>query len=77
MYCLGMCIPTDDLERVKQLINNRSFYMNYGDEQCVGCDASTKGTYRQEPNWHLCNECFKSWLEEKVEENNLTSRRID
>ena len=51
--------------------------MDYGDEQCVGCDASTKGTYRQEPNWHLCNECFKSWLEEKVEENNLTSRRID
>ena len=51
--------------------------MDYRDKQCVGCDASTKGTYRQEPNWHLCNECFKSWLEEKVEENNLTSRRID
>jgi hypothetical protein len=50
--------------------------MNYGDEQCVGCDASTKGTYRQEPNWHLCNECFKSWLEEKVEENNLTKRSL-
>ena len=29
MYCLGMCIPTDDLERVKQLISLWSFYMNY------------------------------------------------
>ena len=28
-YCLGMCIPTDDLERVKQLINNGVSNMNY------------------------------------------------
>jgi hypothetical protein len=37
--------------------------MDYGYEQCVGCDASTFGTYRTDANWHLCWSCYEMWLE--------------
>ena len=43
-------------------------YKYYGDEQCVGCDASTKGTYRQDANWHLCGDCYEDYLENQKEE---------
>jgi len=43
---------------------------NYGKEQCVGCDASTKGLYRQEVNWHLCNDCYEDYLENEKELTN-------
>ena len=39
----------------------------YKDDQCVGCDANTQGTYRDEYNWHLCNECYEQTLEFREE----------
>ncbi len=41
--------------------------MGYQDKksECVGCDANTEGTIREEFNWHLCNECYQQALEEE------------
>mgnify|MGYP003637521252 CR=1 FL=1 len=53
--------------------------MDYGKEQCVGCDPSTYGEYRPGMNWHLCDECYNNSLaldkenelfEKKQEEEN-------
>ena len=43
--------------------------VNHGDEQCVGCDASTKGTYRPDANWHLCDGCYEDRLADEREGN--------
>ena len=41
--------------------------MDYGDQQCVGCDPSTKATYRTDANWYLCDECYEDWLDMQKE----------
>ena len=38
--------------------------MDYGDHQCVGCDAHTFGIYRTDANWHLCWSCYEMWKDE-------------
>ena len=47
--------------------NHRSFIMDYGDHQCVGCDAHTFGIYRANPNWHLCWSCYEMWQDNQEE----------
>jgi|TARA_R110000751_G_scaffold82030_1_gene165227 hypothetical protein len=42
--------------------------IDQGEEQCVGCDASIKGTYRPDVNWHLCKDCYEDYLDNKDEE---------
>ena len=41
--------------------------MDYGDHQCVGCDAHTFGIYRANPNWHLCWSCYEMWQDNQEE----------
>ena len=39
-------------------------------DSCVGCDESTYGEYRPDANWHLCDTCYKDWLENEREADN-------